>query len=148
MVDFLDYKLGELELYKDPQYLDLLGKPFLLGGRGPNHYDCWGICLEIGRRVKIQYPTDFTPTDTINQDIIIQSVKDQNFIKIDKPEPFCIVTFKITPPFIDHCGIIMSDCRHFLHTMSNHSVTLQRLDHKILLPRLDGFYRLKTNADN
>lgn len=126
----------------NPEYLDLLDKPFLLGSRGPDYYDCWGICLEIGKRVNINYPKFFTPADTKNQSESIQSVRDKDFIKLNKPEPFCIVTFKITPPFVDHCGIIMSDCRHFLHIMINHSVALQRLDNRILSPRIEGFYKL------
>lgn len=128
---------------KDLIYIDLLGKPFTLGGRGPEYYDCWGICLELGSRVGIEYPPDFTPTDTDGQDLAIKDKQDKDFIKLDKPEPFCIVTFKITPPFIDHCGIVIADCFHFIHIMKNHSVALQRLDNRILSPRIDGFYRLR-----
>jgi len=130
-------------LFKNPQYTDLLGKPFVLGGRGPTNYDCWGICLEIGQRVGIHYPLSFTPDDTEHQDKAIQETRDQDFIRLDKPESFCIVTFKITPPFIDHCGIVMQNCIQFIHIMRNHSVALQRLDNKILAPRIEGFYRLR-----
>ena len=42
-------------------YTDLLGKPFRLGARGPEYYDCWGLCLELGKRAGIEYPADFTP---------------------------------------------------------------------------------------
>jgi len=127
----------------EPIYINLLGKPFQLGGRGPIYYDCWGICLEIGRRVGIEYPDDFTPLGTEEQDKAICSGLDKDFIKLEKPEPYCIVTFKVTPPFVDHCGIVLSDCKHFLHIMRGHSVAVQRLDHKILAKRLDGFYRLR-----
>ena len=125
------------------EYIDLLDKPFLLGSRGPDHYDCWGICLEIGRRVGIKYPEHFTPIDTKGQDTAIQDTRDEHFVKLDKPEPFCIVTFKINPPFVDHCGIVVKNCTRFVHTMINHSVALQRLDNKILAPRIEGFYRLR-----
>lgn len=124
-------------------YLDLLGKPFQLGGRGPDYYDCWGLCLEVGERKGIIYPTGFTPIDTSEQDIAIRDKRDGDFIKLIKPEPYCIVTFMVTPPFIDHCGIVLPDCKHFLHIMKGHSVAKQRLDHKILVKRLDGFYKLK-----
>ncbi|MCK5604305.1 C40 family peptidase [Candidatus Pacearchaeota archaeon] len=124
-------------------YTDLLGKPFLLGSRGPDQYDCWGICLEIGKRVGINYPEHFTPVETDNQDKCIRETQDSDFIKLKNPEPYCIVTFKITPPFVDHCGVVLKDCLHFIHIMRNHSVVVQRLDNRILVPRMEGFYRLK-----
>ena len=125
------------------EYIDLLGKPFLLGSRGPNHYDCWGICLEVGKRLGINYPEHFTPTNTSDQSDAIQNIQDEHFIKLDKPEPFCIVTFKINPPFIDHCGVVVENCTQFIHIMRSRSVVLQRLDNKILAPRIEGFYKLR-----
>jgi cell wall-associated NlpC family hydrolase len=124
-------------------YTDLLGKPFRLGARGPEYYDCWGLCLEMGKRAGIEYPADFTPEDTNEQDIAIRNRRDNDFVKLETPEPYCIVTFTVTPPFVDHCGIVLPGCKRFLHIMSNHSVAVQRLDHKILAKRIDGFYMLR-----
>lgn len=144
-MDFQGYVQEGLELV---EYKDLLGKPFRLGGRGPVYYDCWGLCIEIGNRAGIGYPTDFTPEDTKDQDKAITTLRDNDFIKLDGPIPFCIVTFSVTPPFIDHCGIVLPDCLHFIHIMRESSVSRQRIDHKILAKRLDGYYRLRTDADN
>jgi len=130
------------------KYADLLGKPFRLGSRGPDYYDCWGICLELGKRVGINYPEHFTPTDTSGQNDAIQDIRDEHFIKLDKPEPFCIVTFKINPPFVDHCGVVVENCTQFIHTMRSRSVVLQRLDNRILAPRIEGFYRLREERKN
>jgi len=124
-------------------YRDLLGKPFLLGARGPDKFDCYGICLEVGRRAGFNYPLLFTPTETSMQDKCIKQGIDECFDKIEIAESFCIVTFKITPPFVDHCGIVLPDSKHFIHTMKGHAVAVQRLDHKILARRIDGFYRLR-----
>lgn len=126
-----------------PDHLDLIGKSFQLGARGPDHYDCWGICLELGKRAGILYPEDFTPDNTEQQDQSICMQRDTNFIRIDKPEPYAIITFKINPPFVDHCGIILSDCRHFLHTMVGHAAAVNRIDHKILAKRIEGIYKLR-----
>ena len=30
---------------------DLIGKPYRLGGRGPDAYDCWGLVREVLRRM-------------------------------------------------------------------------------------------------
>lgn len=123
-----------------------MGKPFRLGGRGPEHWDCWGLCLEIGRRAGIDFPTDFTPEDTSQQDKTICKIRDDNFESLEEPEPFAIVTFKITPPFVDHCGIVLPGNKHFLHIMRGHSVVVNRLDHRILSKRIDGFYKLRNHA--
>ena len=136
------------ELLDVVDYIDLLGKPFLLGARGPDDYDCWGICLEIAGRAGIKYPFEFTPSEPWNQDTKIRAGLDREFDEIEKPEPYCIVTFKIHPPFVDHCGIVLPDCKHFIHTMAGHSVAKQRLDHKILAKRLHGFYKLRKDANN
>lgn len=133
---------GVLDL-PDFDIKDLLGIPFELGARGPDKYDCWGLCLEAGKRAGINFPFYFTPQKTPKQDEAIQKGIDLDFEKIEKPEPFCIVTFKITPPFVDHCGLVLPGCTHFLHTMKNHAVAKQRLDHKVLAKRIDGFYRLR-----
>jgi len=137
-----------LELLNESIFEDLIKnrKPFRLGGRGPTHYDCWGICLEVGKRVGIKYPEDFTPGETEQQDIAIRNKRDNDFDRLEIPEPYCIVTFKITPPFVDHCGIVLSDCKHFLHIMNGHAVAINRLDHRILAKRIDGFYKLRDHG--
>ena len=68
---------------------------------------------------------------------------DKDFQEIEKPEPWSIITFKILPPFVDHCGIVLPDCKHFIHTMKGHNVVSQRIDHKILAKRIHGIYRLR-----
>jgi len=125
-------------------YNDLLDKPFELGARGPDRYDCWGLCLEIGKRVSIKYPKVLTPVDTEGQDQIIKTVSNSVFERIDKPEPYCVVTFSIVKPFVDHCGVVLPDLLYFLHIMRNHSVARQRLD--VYKKRIEGFYRLMIYA--
>jgi cell wall-associated NlpC family hydrolase len=38
---------------------DLPGKPWERGGRGPGAYDCWGLVLEVRRRLALPLPPDF-----------------------------------------------------------------------------------------
>lgn len=128
-----------------PIHYDLIGKSFSKGSRGPTDFDCWGLCLEVGKRVGINYPEEFTPDNTEQQDKFIREGADKDFERIEKPEPYCIVTFKITPPFVDHCGIVLPDCMNFLHVMEGHHVAVNRLDHRILAKRIEGFYKLRNN---
>lgn len=126
-------------------YTDLIGKEFKLGARGPNKVDCWGLCLIVGERVKIIYPKEFTPDNTEQQDEFINKGIDSHFEKIEKPEEYCIVTFKLNPPFVDHCGIVLPGCKKFLHVMEGHHTSVNRLDHKVLCNKIEGFYRLRTS---
>lgn len=130
----------------NPEHLNLIGKPFRLGGRGPEFFDCWGICLELGKRMGILYPEEFTPDSKEMQNDTICEIKDQHFERIDNPEPYAIITFKIRPPYVDHCGIVLPGCTTFLHTLEGHAAAVNRIDHKILAKRIEGFYRLATNA--
>jgi cell wall-associated NlpC family hydrolase len=38
---------------------DLPGRPFASGARGPDAYDCWGLVLEVRRRLGMALPPDF-----------------------------------------------------------------------------------------
>lgn len=41
---------------------DLIGKPFEYGGRGPEKYDCWGLMMELYRRIGVEIPDYRSPT--------------------------------------------------------------------------------------
>ena len=40
----------------------LLGAPFAVAGRGPDAWDCWGLCLEALTRLGRPVPTDLAET--------------------------------------------------------------------------------------
>ena len=132
-------------MHSDVPYLDLLNKEFKLGGRGPIFYDCWGLCIELGKRVELIYPNNFTPLETSEQDRLLNAGKDEYFTELKKPEPYCIVAFSVTPPFFDHCGFVIEDCKHFIHIMRGRRLAIQRLDNKILNKRLLGYYAINNN---
>ena len=130
-------------------YIDLLGKSFKLDARGPDEFDCWGLCLEMGRRVGIQFPEHFTPVDSVEQDEAIKHYRDSCFIKLKKPEPYCIAVYAldVVPPNVDHCGFVLEDCRTMIHSLSKRKVSIQRLDNPIFLKRLDGYYKHALNEN-
>lgn len=126
---------------------DLLGKPFEMGGRGPDAYDCYGLCLEIAARAGVEIvPADAKAIESI-ADLCLRSAALNagkiDYEKLSKPEPFCLVGFKIRPPYLTHMGIVLEDCRHFIHIMRKRSVAVERLDLACWRKRLDGFYRYK-----
>jgi len=42
---------------------DLIGKPWRLGARGPDAFDCWGVVLELARRAGRPVPPDWRSED-------------------------------------------------------------------------------------
>jgi cell wall-associated NlpC family hydrolase len=43
----------------DAALLELVGAPFEHGARGPRAFDCWGLVLELRRRLGLPLPPDF-----------------------------------------------------------------------------------------
>lgn len=44
---------------------DLLGKPFEALGRGPDSYDCWGLVIEVSKRLGREVPDyEINPGDS------------------------------------------------------------------------------------
>jgi cell wall-associated NlpC family hydrolase len=42
-----------------PDLNDLIGRPYRYGARGPAEFDCWGLVLEVRRRLGLATPPDF-----------------------------------------------------------------------------------------
>lgn len=43
-------------------YLDLIGVQFAYGGRGPDAYDCYGLVMELHRRLGVELPDYRSPS--------------------------------------------------------------------------------------
>lgn len=129
---------------------DLLGAKFCYGGTSVEQgFDCWQLCREIYRRLgrelpEFQYVVEDIAKDgkfsyeNVNQKI--ESAKPM-FEKLDKPEPYCLVSFFIRPRYTSHVGVVLEDCIHFIHIMEKSSVTIERLDAPEWERRITGFWR-------
>jgi len=128
---------------------DLIGKPFLDNGKGPDGYDCYGLCQEVYKRLGIVLPEfDYTFSNHASSetaeaiDFKIEENKNR-FEVIEKPEPYCIVTFCIVPPFISHIGIVLDDCIKFIHVSRMNAVVIDRLNSIRWKGRIRGYYKWK-----
>jgi cell wall-associated NlpC family hydrolase len=118
---------------------DLIGTPFAYGGRGPDAYDCYGLALEIKRRLG-QLPPDFDHPQTPEEiHRVILSARDR-FVSLPHPSPFCFVTFTLRFPFTSHVGIVMEDKYRFIHVMEKANVCIERLDSLTWKRRITGYY--------
>lgn len=130
------------------EYADLLGKQYLHNGRGPDHYDCWGLCMEIYKRLGLGLPEFLpqSPDPACIHTIVAAAVgangrsplQSAKFIEISKPEPYCLVSFMVRPPYVTHVGVVLEDVNKFIHLMRKSRVTVERLD--LWAKRVKGFY--------
>lgn len=123
-------------------FSDLLGKGFEYGGRGPDTYDCYGLAREVSRRAGIELPEWESVCERIAIHGEIEKGKEL-FRQIPKPKPFCLATISILQPYTSHIGIVLGDCRRFLHILEKSSVTMERLDSTDWRGRVTGFWELK-----
>lgn len=125
---------------------DLIGKPFETGARGPNKYDCYGLCIEVYKRIGKELP-DYGFIETAEPDKISSLFDEsrQNFVRIDKPKPYCLATFFIIKPYVSHIGIMLEDCNSFIHITRKRFVCIEKLDSPRWKNRIDGFWQYAKN---
>ena len=124
-----------------PNFNDLLGKQFKHAARGPEAYDCYGLCMELYRRLERQLP-DF---GSAVMPSVISRMVDQHkpqFTELLAPEPWCLVIFMIRPPYVSHIGVVLEDTSRFIHIMRNTSVSIERLDAQEWKRRIAGYLKL------
>ena len=129
-----------LRLHSKLNYTDLLTKEFEWGGRGSQKYDCYGLVMEIYKRIGIDLP-DFksAKAPSLIQQSIIEGKK--LFEEIEEPEPYCLVTFFIRPEYTSHLGVVLEDCKRFIHIMEDSMVTVEKLSD--WEDRITGYLRWK-----
>lgn len=120
---------------------DLLGKKFEYGGRGPDTYDCYGLCMEVYKRIGKDLPEFGFATKA---EIIHEMIKTgkEYFEKIDTPEPYCLIAFYIRYPYVSHIGVMLEP-PYFIHILEKTQVTIERIDSPVWQRKIAGFYRWK-----
>ena len=116
---------------------DLIGQPFDPENR--EGYNCYGLCREVCRRMGIALPERESPADPAERSDYI-AASTQVYDKLDGPEPGCLVTFRVHPPYVSHVGVML-DTHRFLHVMKKRHVCIERIDNPFWQKRIDGYYR-------
>ena len=122
-------------------FSDLLGKGFKFEARGPDKYDCWGICMEVSKRTGKPLPSYQSYEDLGLRNLEIRSRGDSDFVKLQKPEPFCIIAFHSLSKYVTHMGIVLEDCKRFIHIREQTSVCIERINTQVWQRKLQGFYK-------
>ena len=120
---------------------DLLLTQFSKDGNGPIFYNCWNYCREVARRAGKILPVFSNWVEEISlRDKIIRGFSKSDFLCLPGPEPFCIVTMRLVTKYINHCGIVLEDGKHFTQ-IRRIGPSIERLDDSKWMKRIEGFYR-------
>lgn len=122
---------------------DLIGKPYKDNGRGPDAYDCWGLCMEVMRRAGRDLPDISIPSADDSRRDLVELQRRRNFRKIPQAQPWSLVLFRI---FDDqnkekwHVGVVLEGGQRFVHITGKSCVAIVALNHPVWGLFLEGFY--------
>lgn len=117
---------------------DLIGKPFVDGGRGPKEFDCWGLAIEIFKRIGYNIP-NFT-VGAFKPEEIDKCIKEQRVYwkAIKEPQVGCLILMRLgRHQFVNHCGIYLGNGL-FIHTREKLGCCIDRINSPIFKPLLRG----------
>lgn len=112
-----------------PDFSGLIGTPFKYGGRGEGFFDCYGLMIELCRRMGITLPDKDSPTKLLLIHLMIRSElkSNENWTPCE-PEAGAIALFKVEG-YAAHVGMMMDE-EKFIHTWEESAgVCIERLSY-------------------
>lgn len=120
------------------KYDDLIGIPFVDGGRDANGYDCWGLVMELYRRQG--YQVNDYHIAAVDVDIIAETARadESKWIRYDEPKEGRLVLLKLsTGCWANHVGMCIGNGK-FIHAYLLTGVCVDRLSK--WRSRIVGYY--------
>lgn len=128
---------------------DLIGVPFVDKGRDIKGCDCMGLTIMAHKAFNIELP-DFNvesdDSEKINSNFIEQLYSNK-WEKLEKPEVPCVVVFGFNPhcpEMVTHVGTYIGEGK-ILHTLTDKSSSVFKMDHPFFKNKILGFYRYEQN---
>lgn len=116
-------------------YNDLLKETYNKGKK-----NCYWLPREIYKRLGINLPEYDEPDEASTISKMINEGKD--FAEeLKEPEPFCFVLFSLRHPYINHIGVVLEDCKSFIHMLKGRNVAIEKLDHEFWKKHFKGYYK-------
>ena len=127
---------------------DLINVPFLDKGRDFHvGLDCWGLVLEVSRRLGHELP-DFARKESCQDALITQEqmqgeLRSSRWKQVVTPEVGDLVAMALEPYWPDavsHFGVYLGE-DEFIHTLSGHNVALNQLSDMFYRNKIKGYFR-------
>lgn len=122
-------------------FLDLLGKPFADGARGPEKYDCVGLAMELAKRLGKQVPNYVSSEAELHAQLGAGATSLADCPQIPKPLPGCVVLLRMTPS--QHHLAFMVDEYRMIHTTAATGCVIERINSILWQRKVVGFYSLE-----
>ncbi len=113
-------------------YLDLLGKPFVEGGRGPFFYDCVGLMLELHRRMGHRMPEWASDPEEVPRAMSL-------FETVTEPRPGDCVLLRSPDPGW-HVGVLVTPTL-MLHARSEAGVLVESIARAPWKNHVEAYFR-------
>ncbi len=113
------------------------------------NFNCWHLCQQVSQRMGQKLIGFNAWVESIAQrDLTIRSFE-KDFERLQGPEPGSIVVFARNHKTVVHMGIVMEDCKSFIH-IGRRTCTprIERLDNPTYARVLYGFYRYAKPSEN
>jgi len=126
-------------------FSDLIGIPYIKNGKDINGFDCFGLVQEIYRRLGFVIPNlDYNDPDDVQFiDTLANNEKDKLTKQISKPEPYCFVLLMTVGTYVTHIGVVLEDCKSFIHTTKKKNVCVEKLDNVLWKQKIKEFRKWK-----
>jgi cell wall-associated NlpC family hydrolase len=133
-----------------PSFSDLIGIAFLDLGRDPaKGLDCWGLVLEVMRRLGHTVPDYAVPTSEDAEATarhLERALQGGLWRRLEQHETphvgdiLAMETFPELPGVVSHFGVFIGEGR-IIHAIRKHSVSTPKLRHVNLFGKPAGWYR-------
>lgn len=119
---------------------DLIGIPFIDGGRTTKGLDCWGLVLEVYKRYGIElkdYKICCEAASRIGNEIDLNR---PYWKRVDGEPPVpALVVIRFGSEFCNHTGVYIGN-QQFIHARNQTGVAIDRIDSINWRNRIEGFY--------
>ena len=126
------------------EYRDLIGIPFVDGGRDPaTGLDCWGLVMAAMRKYGQEVPDFKVGCFATKQIDGTYAIAARDWKRVQAPEEGVVVAMAIdplAPGAVQHFGVCIGG-GYFLHTLMKISSCKTRLDDPYFGRKVRGFYQ-------
>ena len=112
-------------------------------------FNCWHLCQEVAQRIGFELIGFNEWIESLNErDLVIRSFE-KDFIRLNGPEPGAIVIFARNNKTVVHMGIVLPDCRSFIHIGRKiRTPRIEQLNDCPYTPIIAGYYRYAEPVKN